>query len=205
MKRPKNTLKFIFLTLTLLLPVGIYLFLRFFGQNQFEIPVYYSHGIPEDSAICAKINQSHSVDASELLTLNKTSEDILKGKISVIAFLPEFQYELTEWINTLNRISGVFDEQMDFQVIMIEKKDTENNANRRINIKSIKSDPEKIKKFAICQLILINFNELKKDSYKDIVLIAGLQRIRGYYKINDFDEMDRLILEVKILLNERKG
>ena len=39
MKGGKKTLKLIFLSLTLLVPVAIYLFLRFFGHNQFNIPI----------------------------------------------------------------------------------------------------------------------------------------------------------------------
>jgi hypothetical protein len=38
--------KFIFLILTLAIPVSIFLFLKIFGNNEFEVPVLFEDGLP---------------------------------------------------------------------------------------------------------------------------------------------------------------
>jgi len=46
------TRKIIYLFLALLLPVLIFLFLKKFGKNEFNIPTYYQHGVDSLNAIC---------------------------------------------------------------------------------------------------------------------------------------------------------
>jgi protein SCO1/2 len=212
MKGQKNTVKLVFLSITLLVPIAIYLFLRFFGHNQFDIPIYYSEGIPADSAVCVQSNLSHFVDLSRVSNDPNANENLLSGKLSVIALLPEIEKDLEERTHKLSRIASALDDKEIFQIVMIEQNAIDNNRQGKENLmiesgifKTIQSDIEKMKKFAICQLVILNFNDENMNGNDRIVLIDDLRRIRGYYRIDDFDDMDRLILEVKILTNERNG
>jgi len=207
MKGGKKTLKLIFLSLTLLVPVAIYLFLRFFGHNQFNIPIYYSEGIPEDSAVCNQIHHLHLVDLSDI-----SKERLLEGKLSVIALLPSTESDIKNRVNKLSRVASIFEDQDFLQIVMIKQNmigiNDQGNDNQMIVpeiMKTIQSDIEKVRDFAICQLVILNFNGENLQSNDRVVLIDDLRRIRGYYRIDDFDDMDRLILEIKILVNERNG
>lgn len=42
--------KGIFLFVALLLPVGVFIFLKFFGRNEFEVPLLYQHELPPNAA-----------------------------------------------------------------------------------------------------------------------------------------------------------
>jgi hypothetical protein len=44
--------KILFLFLALLLPVGVFLFLKTFGKNEFDVPVLYSAGVVDKPAGC---------------------------------------------------------------------------------------------------------------------------------------------------------
>lgn len=212
MKGQKKNLKIVFLSLMLLAPVAIYLFLRIFGQNEFGIPIYYSEGIPADSAVCTQNNHPHRVDLSGVINDPNAKENLLSGKLSVIALLSEFDSDLKERTSKLSRIASALSDSEIFQIVMIESNGTSKNIQGKGSliietgiIKTIQSDIEKMREFAICQLVVLNFNNENWNSNARIVLVDDLQRIRGYYSIDDFDDMDRLILEVKILANERNG
>ncbi len=48
------TKKTVYLLLALALPGLTFLFLKFFGKNHFDIPVYYKEGVPVESIECSK-------------------------------------------------------------------------------------------------------------------------------------------------------
>jgi hypothetical protein len=52
--------KFIYLFLALLLPGLIFVFLRKFGKNEFNIPVYYETGVTDAPAACGQLSNSVS-------------------------------------------------------------------------------------------------------------------------------------------------
>jgi hypothetical protein len=41
--------------------------------------------------------------------------------------------------------------------------------------------------------------------FEHIILFDSRKRVRGLYKLRDFEEMDRLILEIKILLKQNQN
>ena len=47
--------KYIFLFLALLLPILVFLFLKFFGRNEFDIPIQFVNGVP-DSLQCEALH-----------------------------------------------------------------------------------------------------------------------------------------------------
>jgi len=63
--------KVIYLTLALVLPVLVFLFLKLFGKNQFDIPVYYEMGVPDAPAECRMIATQPYFLPDSILTVIK--------------------------------------------------------------------------------------------------------------------------------------
>jgi hypothetical protein len=150
-----------YLFIALLLPGLIFLFLKFFGKNEFDIAVYYQKGISSDT-LSGKCNihvqgQYHVPDS----VFEKW------GKLESILLVSYSNEKETEWISELSKNGKlVYHRQVCGDC-------------SRDNLKD-------------CVLFL-------KEPYNS-VLIDSQKRIRGYYKLGDIDEMDRLQVEIKILL-----
>lgn len=151
--------KILYLFLALLLPALIFVFLKYFGKNEFDIPVYYQEGVNESSSDCHLTSTGQYLVPDSLLTKwNWEHASILAS------FAPEKENkELRQRLNE----AGLEDVQMVL----------------------LKDDGSKIKE---CFLLM-------KEPW-DAVLIDTERRIRGYYKLGNRDEMDRLDVELKILL-----
>src|SRR6185436_14560156 len=63
--------KILYLFIALLLPILIFLFLKYFGKNEFDIPVYYEKGVEDSLATkCgAKIDQQYYLSDSSMASL----------------------------------------------------------------------------------------------------------------------------------------
>lgn len=158
--------KILFLTLALLLPVAIFIFLKIFGRNEFDVPVMHQEG---------------KVDAPENCHFNYTTPYLIPDSIStsfklnaadslyVIYFEPALNVPL-------KRVSVEFDEA---SIKIISPS----------GLSVLKTDVNVLKE---CILLM-------KPPHS-VVLIDNQNRIRGYYDGSDRDEMDRLIVEMKIIL-----
>jgi hypothetical protein len=154
--------KILYLFLALALPVLVFLFLKYFGKNEFDIPVYYTEGIGDSAVIC-KIKSKGQYYVSDSV-LNKWNWK--KGTAILVSAVPEKE------TNELNEF--VKEAQFDgLQLLSLSD-----------NEKNLKD----------CVLFL-------REPW-NAVLIDAQKRIRGYYKIGYRDEMDRLEVELKILLKK---
>lgn len=153
--------KISYLFIALLLPGLIFLFLKFFGKNEFDIPVYYRGGVSSD-------------------TLSKKCDIHVRGQYYVADSVIE-KWGRKNVVSLLSFSEGTEPEWMS---------------------KLVKEG-----KFEYLQQVCWNCGE---DKLKDCVLflkrpynavlIDNEKRIRGYYIMGDLDEMDRLQVELKILL-----
>lgn len=167
-------IKFVFLIITLLIPVVIFTFLKFFGNNKFDVEVMYESGIPEEFQTECNIN-SWPYQVPEFVL----SRD--KG-LKVVAF-DNNSGEL-EFKNIAIRLSELFKERLNINLVAKAA-----NNSPYYNVQAVSS--ENYDKYIRCNFILDDLNKL--------VLLDEKNRIRGYYG-RDLDEIDRLIVEVKILL-----
>lgn len=197
------------LLLLLALPVFIWLFLKFFGQNRYDVPVFYEKGVPLDDNCPGGSQQPHAIPAFSLKKVGgqqTATEDIFNNHISAVYF---FSYPCDsicfQVMEELARVQDVFERQHDVQVISIN----ENNA----DLQHLKALSEKFNRLPGQWSFLAGTSEevgnlmqcgfvLKGHPEKDhpVVLIDGKRRIRGYYSGTDPADIDRLILEVRILL-----
>lgn len=189
--------KIVFLFLLIGLPVLIFLFLKFFGRNEFTIPVYYEQGLG---------------DSLSTPCLDKTMEQyrvnnplIEEGKISVVHFERMDGPVLKTRLEELERMQDVFFNDEDIQLTTflngasIEAKDI-TDYNRRIQFMD--------QFWTITELDSVQWATLKycgvamSNLDNRVVIVDRQRRIRGYYNILERKETDRLILELRILKTE---
>jgi hypothetical protein len=158
------SMKKIILILALLVPIGIFVFLKFFGKNEFTIPVYYEGGVDNPPAVCNRTYDSpYLVSATTLNTIGWNGRNVLLVADS----------------------SGVVQKAL----LSLEKKIS--NEIQSLFLKGLEVDQNEL---LTCDLLL--------ESPWKVVLIDDQRRIRGYYDPSDRDEMDRLVVELKILLKQ---
>jgi hypothetical protein len=158
--------KLIYLFLALLLPIGVFVFLRTFGKNEFSIPVYYETEMPEYPASCQfSYGTPYAIPDSVLFTAGWNGESV-----ALIIADPS-----PEVMKNMKHLDEEF-KSSDFQRIYPYQ------------------DSAKWDVWCSC------FFFLKKPW--SVVLVDSEQKIRGYYAPNSREEMDRLTVEMKILLKQ---
>ena len=188
--------KVIFLILLLALPIAIFLFLKSFGRNEFNIPVYYEQG-REDSllTICPGNTTQYTVN----------NPAIPQGGIKVVHFEQSGGTVLQTRFEQLERVQEVFydDAEISLNTFLNE---------RSISQKDITDDNKRIRFLTrfwkINTLDSVSWANLKDamvmaEPDNRVILVDDQNRIRGYYNILERDEMDRLILELRILKSNK--
>jgi len=189
-----------FLFLLIALPVLIFLFLKFFGRNEFTIPVYYQKGLGDSLT-------TPCLDRSRQQYVVKNIE-VEKGKINIVHFERVDGPVLKTRLEELERVQDVFqdDPQIELTTYLnaasIALKEI-TDYNRRIQF---------IDQFwKISQMDSLNWANLKycgmamSNLDNRVVLVDKQNRIRGYYNIIEREETDRLILELRILKTEEEN
>lgn len=199
-----NILKTGILLLTLAIPVFIWLFLKFFGNNNFELPVYYSQGI-DSIAECSSASKPHIIPDFTLTRINgeKLSSQELKDKILLSYFLPAQCEDSCELVlEMLANIQNVLAEEQAFKILVIAGEnysiDELASFQTRFNAKAgeldfVKGEEQEVNYLKKCGFVL------PPDQNYTLILTDSSQRIRGYYDGVNSDEIDRLKGEVKIL------
>jgi protein SCO1/2 len=204
-EQKQNRFKILIILFTLVIPVAVYVFLRAYGENHYTVPVLYESGIPADTSECLTLpeNQQHLVRMNFAMRdiIEKPSDGLFYKKLSVIDIDMVSRQQPGDPGYPLNRVADIFTGNPAVQLIIIRP------ASNAIPVKQIPSNDrfiyvygtgEEISGFARCELILLDFPEKNRR----FILIDSLGRIRGYYQAGNFDEVDRLILEMKIILSE---
>ena len=158
-------MKRIILFFAFVFPIAIFIFLRYFGKNEFTIPVYYEEGVSTFPQGCSGISETTPFKVSEA-TLNSLG---WKGKAVLI--INDTAREIRKNLSKLME---------DFEKDKLES----------IVLPPDTSSPTKYR----CEFLL----ELPWTA----VLLDDQRRIRGYYTPDTREELDRLSVELKILLNK---
>lgn len=157
-------MKKVILIIALLLPIGVFVFLRFFGKNEFSIPVYYENGVDSPPPGCNRdYNASYQVSDSLLTHMGWKGNPVLiiaDSSRSVQLGLKRLNEELKDEVQTIYP-SG---------------------------------EGAYLDELYTCDLLL----QLPWTT----VLLDDQRRIRGYYDPQSREEVDRLIVELKILLKK---
>lgn len=166
----------IILVAILLIPIVIFLFLKFFGENRFDIPVYYENGVNSEFPYCQNYTGAYSVAG--------LSKENLPG---VYLFLnPNKEFNLRGVNNIKNRLTDALGD-IGHTVF------TTDSLLRQTNVLDTVTFRQRLN----CDFV--------SDTLNQYILVDSKSRIRGYYN-TEREEIDRLIVEMKILLeNERSG
>lgn len=199
-----NKLKTGILLLTLAIPVFIWLFLKFFGNNNFELPVYYTEGITT-VAHCTSNTSPHTLPDFQMQKANgeSFSSKDLEDKMLLSFFLPDRCAENCELVlEMLANIQSVFSQEQAFQILVIAN--GQYTTDELMSLKSrfnavtgkwnfIQGDSQKVDHLKKCGFVL------SSDQENSLILTDSSQRIRGYYNGIDPEDIDRLKGEIKIL------
>ena len=194
--------KWIFLFFILGLPVCIYFFLQAFGDNKFDVPVFYQEGISEPIGNCSGTSGSFIVP-----NLNKYDSSFqidIKG-LTVLDIGTTTCDSCQQKINNLLSLWDKYENLENFNIhSILEGKGRGSYASPNIEWKVYNSPTPALMELANCglNLELIHSDEQKINKNGMVVLVDGQRRIRGYYNIFDQKETDRLVVELEIIRKE---
>jgi hypothetical protein len=173
--------KFLYLFLALALPGLIFVFLKQFGKNEFSIPVYFEEGIRSDSVCSMNSNGTYSV------------QDSILAKVGLNKGAPAKLVIIYPFINDdLSEISRV------------REKYNSSRVDVRI-LSGIPNNPD-----SVIPKVFLDYKEFGSIVHCafrvrepwSVVLLDQQNRIRGFYDGARRDEMDRLDMELSILLKK---
>jgi len=170
---PKLFKRGLFLFILVVLPVTVIMFLQLFGENKFDLPVYFESEAPEVSG-CTYMLPHKPTFPGEM----PTSELGM-----VIAFL-----DSTELTPELERLGKLLNEDNVFSLKVYNRKPldgteqlTQETFNYTLN----------------CEMAFSYFDE--EEVVIPVFYVDELGRIRGFYRGEDKKEVDRLITELEII------
>lgn len=179
--------KIVYLVLALALPVSIFLFLKIFGKNQFEVEPFFKEGVvnvPEgcqqppsgEYRVPIEILEQMAWTTNDALALYYFPESGSINKSPFVRIRENFMSTEIQIIEIIN-LSGVPDSISSSNIVRIP--DTELTAMKN------------------CYFFLTKPN--------DLVLVDNQRQIRGIYQLSNREEIDRLLMEASILLKEYNG
>jgi protein SCO1/2 len=204
----------------LMIPVLIIVFLKTFGTNHYEIPVLFQDGVENPFQECEfKESGQHFIPDFRFTTQDNDlrGRKEMEGKVTIVDFFFTSCPSICPVMSTeMERVNDAFRNEPDVQIYSISidpEYDTpevlKDYADRHNAIQGkwffLTGDKEEIYNLARCGFILPTIDghgEPDDFVHSDkFVLVDELGRIRGYYSGTNRDEVDRLILETKILLH----
>lgn len=159
--------KIIFLILALLLPGTVFVFLKLFGRNEFQVPVLHEKSIPDVRDHCDfAYSAPYRMPDSILTSLDPYRND------SVYVF--NFDRRVDE---AMNRVSDDFRDDP-------------------VRVITTSRFPPRFDPAFLRECVFL----MRGDT--PVVVVDNRNRIRGYYYASDRDEVDRMIVEIKIILKQ---
>lgn len=207
----------------LMVPILIILFLKTFGNNQYEIPVLFENGIDNQFMECdVEENVQHTIPEFSF-----TSQDGLRmgraemeGKITIVDFFFTSCPSICPVMSTeMERVDDVFREEDRVQIYSIsidpdyDSPEVLKEYSERHNASPGKwffltGDQQETFNLARCGFLLpaidgkgVPMDFVHSDKF---VIIDEIGRIRGFYSGTSREDVDLLILETKILLYGKK-
>jgi protein SCO1 len=179
----RKTQKVVIMISVLLAPIFVFLFLKKFGANEFELPIYYLEGNPITE--CSGGTQQHKIS---LEAINNYSI-----KLPVLFYVASSSQN--EYYSDLNNVLEKYPKVNIRELSAADDKVSEGDKT------SINLTPENFLHFINCELVLGENKPLTTAVVNKYVLIDTERRIRGYYLVDNLDEIERLDVELDILLN----
>ena len=188
------------LLIVLGIPVMIAVLLKFFGENKYDIPVYFSQGI---SDIDRNLETTDQYVVPDFIMIDNKPVS-WQDKISIIFFLCDSNQYSSRSVHELER---VFSTNRDSERIKIYALNNQGDLLEiPDSIQFIKFKSDDLYTIATCSLLINESESYEGNSvFETIVMIDNKGRIRGYYDSSDIAEYDRITAEADILKSEIFG
>lgn len=183
-----NIKKSILLFLALGLPVAVFVFLKFFGKNEFAVPVLFEDRF-EMPVECESFRYDVPYSISDTI-LNKLTWNS-KDSISLVVFSSSTNAGQQEQSIQLNRIFTEFPSE-NFSIVLLLEDDVIEQTDLK-NVRLVQVNGQQ--SFVRSCVFLLNLSD-------NTVLIDSKKRIRGQYNMTSREDVDRLIMEIKIMLKK---
>ena len=204
----------------LLIPLLIFLFLRGFGKNEYDLPVYFQNGVDNPFQECPSTDSGQHY-IPEFSFLNQNGESLgraeMEGKITIVDFFFTSCPSICPLMSKeMERVNDMFRDESKVQIMSISidpEYDTpeilKSYAERHNAIPGkwhfLSGPKEETYQLAKCGFVLptLDGNGVPDDFVHSdkFVLIDEMGRIRGYYSGTDREAVDLLMLETKVLLH----
>ena len=183
--------KILFLFLALLLPVLIFLFLRSFGKNEFDVPVLFADSV-EAPVSCS----AYSYKGPYVITDSVLQEISWNGNdsLTIIVFEDGDKANQHERKIHLTRIFTEFKTEP-LKVIHIYREPIPYEISPDNRLETINLKEEEFHRIKNCVLLL--------NSNDDAVIVDTKKRIRGQYNLTKRDDADRMIMQEMNILFKR--
>jgi hypothetical protein len=182
--------KILFLFLALLLPVLIFLFLKLFGNNKFEVPVLFADSVSAPAACTTySYKAPYRITDSVLQGISWNRNDT----VTIIVFEDENHANRNERRVHLTRIFTEFKTDP-LHVVHLYKDVTITDA-KADRLTTLGLSEENFLRIRNCVFLL--------SAENDAVIIDRQKRIRGQYNLLKREDADRMIMEEMNILFKR--
>jgi protein SCO1 len=206
----------------LMVPILIFVFLKTFGVNQYDIPILFESGVENPFGECDfEENEQHRIPGFSFVSQDgkKIGREEMEGKITIVDFFFTSCPSICPVMSAeMERVDDVFRNEEKVQIYSISI-DPEYDSpeilqeyaefhNASDSWHFLTGDKEETYDLARCGFIIPAIDgegvaEAFVHSDK-FVLVDEEGRIRGYYSGTNREDVDLLILETKILLHGTK-
>jgi hypothetical protein len=182
--------KLLFLFFALLLPILIFLFLKSFGKNEFEVPVLFADSVSAPVACSAYVYKTpYVIEDSVLQKISWDKNDSLTiivfengGKVNQHERRIQIDRVFTEFKNASLQVICIYNNQL---IVTTKDKALKNLSFTEPEFQTIRN----------CIFLLSPVN--------DAVIIDQHKRIRGQYNLLKREDADRMIMQEMNILFKR--
>jgi len=177
--------KSLFLFLALLLPIIVFVFLKFFGKNEFGVKPLFQDAIDAPAA-CASFAYTapYTISDSTLQRLNWNSTD----SVTLIIFDDKNPENRIKKHGQIERIIREFETERLNILCLIDSGESKwlSNIQERLKVKVVELSAERLAKTKSCVFLL--------NESDNAVIVDSKKGIRGQYNLHDLEDADRLFV-----------
>lgn len=212
-----KSLKTVLLLTILVVPALIFIFLKMFGANQYNVPVYFENGVDTTFTDCVFETGPHFIPDFSIPDHmgREINDDYFAGAFLVVYFTQDVTDVASHRINNgLARVLGTFEHLGHVRVLTIQPQIAGNTVEQLRQMADKYSQDENTWAFGYANPVytnqlarcgfVVDFDAMGNEINNTVVLADEKGRVRGYFNGLDDDEIERLIVELKILNSNRK-